>query len=84
MVEHGVSVGWRITPLGAPAMVDGKPTIAAWIEVSETALGNVRKDGSAVQALLRTRTPVDAVVANRAAASVGEMARRKEPARSAE
>jgi len=42
MLEHGVSVGWRITPLGAPEMVDGKPTVAAWIEVSETALDNVR------------------------------------------
>jgi acyl-homoserine lactone synthase len=42
MVEHGVSVGWRITPLGLPAVIDGKPTIAAWIEVSEQALANVR------------------------------------------
>jgi len=43
MLEHGVSVGWHITPLGAPAMIDGKPTIAAWIEVSEQALDNVRR-----------------------------------------
>lgn len=43
MLEHGTSVGWRITPLGDPAMIDGKPTIAAWIEVSETALNNVRR-----------------------------------------
>ena len=43
MLEHGVSVGWRITPLGAPAVIDGKPTIAAWIEVSEQALDNVRR-----------------------------------------
>lgn len=43
MLEHGTSVGWRITPLGAPAMIDGKPTIAAWIEVSEQALDNVRR-----------------------------------------
>lgn len=43
MVEHGTSVGWRITPLGAPAMVDGKATVAAWIEVSEQALYNVRR-----------------------------------------
>ena len=43
MLEHGVSVGWRITPLGAPALIDGKPTIAAWIEVSEEALDNVRR-----------------------------------------
>ncbi|UYN99278.1 MAG: GNAT family N-acetyltransferase [Devosia sp.] len=43
MLEHGTSVGWKITPLGPPAMIDGKPTIAAWIEVSEAALYNVRK-----------------------------------------
>lgn len=43
MVEHGTSVGWRITPLGAPAMIDGKATVAAWIEVSEQALYNVRR-----------------------------------------
>lgn len=43
MLEHGTAVGWRITPLGAPAIIDGKPTIAAWIEVSEAALDNVRR-----------------------------------------
>lgn len=43
MVEHGTSVGWRITPLGPPSMVDGKATVAAWIEVSEQALYNVRR-----------------------------------------
>jgi acyl-homoserine lactone synthase len=43
MLEHGVSVGWHITPLGDPVKVDGKPTVAAWIEVSEEALDNVRR-----------------------------------------
>ncbi len=43
MLEHGTSVGWRITPLGDPATIDGKPTVAAWIEVSEQALYNVRR-----------------------------------------
>jgi acyl-homoserine lactone synthase len=43
MLEHGVSVGWHITPLGEPATIDGKPTIAAWIEVNEAALANVRR-----------------------------------------
>lgn len=43
MLEHGVSVGWRITPLGEPVSIDGKPTVAAWIEVSEEALANVRR-----------------------------------------
>ena len=43
MLEHGTAVGWRITPLGAPVMMEGKPTIAAWIDVSEAALDNVRR-----------------------------------------
>jgi acyl-homoserine lactone synthase len=43
MLEHGTAVGWRITPLGAPTMMEGRPTIAAWIEVSEAALDNVRR-----------------------------------------
>src|SRR5690606_9043986 len=43
MVEHGTAVGWRITPLGHPVMNDGKPIVAAWIEVSEAALQNVRR-----------------------------------------
>lgn len=43
MLEHGTAVGWRITPLGAPVLSEGKPTIAAWIEVSEAALENVRR-----------------------------------------
>ena len=42
MLEHGTAVGWRITPLGRPRNIDGKPTLAAWIEVSQTALENVR------------------------------------------
>ncbi|MEQ8598556.1 MAG: acyl-homoserine-lactone synthase [Devosia sp.] len=43
MLEHGTAVGWRITPLGDPAISDGKPIVAAWIEVSEQALQNVRR-----------------------------------------
>ena len=43
MIEHGTAVGWRITPLGDPVKSEGKPTIAAWIEVSESALANVRR-----------------------------------------
>lgn len=42
MLEHGTAVGWRITPLGESRLIDGKPTIAAWIEVSGAALDNVR------------------------------------------
>jgi acyl-homoserine lactone synthase len=43
MLEHGTAVGWKITPLGHPVMSEGKPIIAAWIEVSEQALHNVRR-----------------------------------------
>jgi len=43
MLEHGTSVGWRITPLGVPAQIDCKLAVAAWIEVSELALANVRR-----------------------------------------
>lgn len=52
MVEHGSAVGWRISPLGAPAMVDGKATVAAWIEVSEQALYNVRRATGMSQTLI--------------------------------
>ncbi|MCP8885079.1 GNAT family N-acetyltransferase [Devosia sp. XJ19-1] len=52
MLEHGTAVGWRITPLGAPVMSDGKPTIAAWIEVSEQALSNVRRVTGISRALM--------------------------------
>lgn len=48
--------------------------------LAATGLGNVRCANAAVQALLRGVTDGDAVIANRAAASLGEMARRKEPA----
>lgn len=58
MLEHGVSVGWHITPLGAPAIIDGKPTVAAWIEVSEQALANVRRvTGQPAQGLLVPMPP---------------------------
>lgn len=45
-----------------------------------TGLGNVRKNEEAVKALINAVGHFDAVVANRAAASLGEMAKRKEPA----
>lgn len=56
MLEHGTAVGWRITPLGSPVISDGKPTIAAWIEVSEAALDNVRR----ITGTTRTFMPVAA------------------------
>ncbi|MNL58714.1 hypothetical protein D3C87_1823740 [compost metagenome] len=52
MLEHGTAIGWRITPLGAPVMSEGKPTIAAWIEVSEAALDNVRRATGFARSLL--------------------------------
>lgn len=52
MLEHGTAVGWRITPLGRPQSIDGKPTLAAWIEVSEDALDNVRRATGMRQALI--------------------------------
>jgi acyl-homoserine lactone synthase len=58
MVELGVSMGWRIVPLGAPATIDGKPTVAAWIEVSEEALANVRQVTGVDRHLLPLNQPV--------------------------
>lgn len=52
MVEHGTAVGWRITPLGEPALVEGKATVAAWIEVTEQALYNVRRATGMSRALI--------------------------------
>lgn len=52
MVELGVSMGWRIVPLGPPTKIDGKPTVAAWIEVSEEALDSVRQVTGIQQAVL--------------------------------
>ena len=52
MLEHGTAVGWRITPLGEASMIDGKPTVAAWIEVSEEALYNVRRATGMSRALI--------------------------------
>ncbi|WP_284338592.1 acyl-homoserine-lactone synthase [Devosia nitrariae] len=52
MVELGVSMGWRIAPLGPPAKIDGKPTVAASIEVSEDALDSVRRVTGIGQAVL--------------------------------
>ena len=56
MLEHGTSVGWRITPLGNTVMIDGKPTLAAWIEVSEKALYNVRRATGMSRTLIPERS----------------------------
>ncbi len=57
MLEHGTAVGWRITPLGMPVTIDGKPTMAAWIEVSKTALANVRHATGMTEAFLPSLPP---------------------------
>lgn len=57
MLEHGTAVGWRITPLGAPEMIEGKRTLAAWIEVSEAALDNVRRHTGMRHSLLKVGAP---------------------------
>ncbi|MBE7734293.1 acyl-homoserine-lactone synthase [Devosia faecipullorum] len=61
MLEHGTAVGWRITPLGKPRDIDGKPTVAAWIEVDEEALHNVRRATGLSRAFL---APADNIAAN--------------------
>ncbi|MDN5863264.1 MAG: hypothetical protein L0H19_07440, partial [Salinisphaera sp.] len=58
LVELGVSMGWRIVPLGAPAQIDGKPTVAAWIEVSEKALTSVRRVTGVERQLLPLNQPI--------------------------
>lgn len=57
MLEHGTAVGWRIVPLGLPELIDGKPTIAAWIEVGQQALDNVRRVTGQHQSFLRPYAP---------------------------
>ena len=57
MVEHGTAVGWKITPLGPPSMVEGKATVAAWIAVSEEALYNVRRATGVSRALIPASAP---------------------------
>lgn len=61
MLEHGTAVGWRITPLGKPRDIDGKPTVAAWIEVGEEALHNVRRATGLGRTLL---APAATIAAN--------------------
>lgn len=43
LIQSCTSVGWRITPLGAPLVLDGRPSVAAWIAVDQAALNNVRR-----------------------------------------
>ncbi|WEJ58253.1 acyl-homoserine-lactone synthase [Devosia sp. FJ2-5-3] len=43
LIQNCTSVGWRITPLGAPLVLDGCPSVAAWIAVDQAALNNVQR-----------------------------------------
>ncbi|MDZ4289023.1 MAG: hypothetical protein U0984_13735 [Prosthecobacter sp.] len=81
----------RIVAMRALSVVAGGADVPALLQglagperyprfLAVTGLGNVRKDEGAVQALIRTLGHFDAVLANRAAASLAEMARRNEPA----
>jgi acyl-homoserine lactone synthase len=67
MVELGVSMGWRIVPLGVPATIDGKPTVAAWIEVCEQGLASVRRVTGVERQLLPLWQPV---IPNRTPATI--------------
>lgn len=67
MLEHGTAVGWRITPLGMPVLIDGKPTIAAWIEVSKAALDNVRHATGNSRSFLAEQAPPEPLYAVQAA-----------------
>lgn len=42
MLELLTAMGWNTAPLGMPQKIEGKPTVAGWIEVSAVALDNAR------------------------------------------
>jgi acyl-homoserine lactone synthase len=55
MIGILVSLGWRVTPLGLPQMVEGQPTVAAYITVSDEALFHARAFAGMPRSLLRQR-----------------------------
>ncbi|MGN6684781.1 MAG: acyl-homoserine-lactone synthase [Devosia sp.] len=55
MVEILVSIGWTVTPLGMPELIDGDLAIAAYIAVSEDALFRARVFCGQPASLLRDR-----------------------------
>lgn len=56
-VELGVSIGWKITPLGPPRLHDGKPTVAATIEVSQSALATAQCSLGVDRSCIITKVP---------------------------
>lgn len=56
-VELGISIGWNISPLGPPSLVDGKPTVAATIEVSHEALISAQANLGVDRSCLVTKVP---------------------------
>lgn len=42
MLEILLSIGWHVTPLGMPRIVEGDVTVAAWIKVDDEALFNAQ------------------------------------------
>jgi len=55
MIEILVSIGWIVTPLGMPEMIEGDLAIAAYIAVSEDALLHARMFCGQPASLLRDR-----------------------------
>lgn len=56
-VELGTSIGWKITPLGPPSLVDGKPTVAATIQVSYDALVSAQASLGVDRSCIVTKVP---------------------------
>lgn len=66
MIEIATAMGWNVSPLGMPRIIEGKPTVAAWIEVSNSALLSARTKFGITESALAQRhsTPVDDVPAH--------------------
>lgn len=56
MVEILVSIGWSVTPLGMPEVIEGDLAVAAYIAVSEEALLRARMFCGQPASLLRDRS----------------------------
>jgi acyl-homoserine lactone synthase len=41
--EEATSIGWRVTPLGPPTMLPGRPFTAGLIDIFQAALANMRR-----------------------------------------
>jgi len=56
MIELLTSFNWKVSPLGAPQMIEGSPTIAGWIEVSEEALFHMNAYNGITKSHLNPKT----------------------------